>query len=192
MSHEEAIKQVESDHDTKHANLVQGSFDGGATTGKMMSVAFKTYNKCIDSRMSHEEAIKQVESDHDTKHANLVQGSFTAGKMMREAFKTHAEAISMKMSYSAAIEHVRLVHGDKHANMVFRGATLKSAAESVSNYIAQNSGRPKSNQRQGQRPSSKQARRRGVWTPDEAEQDRGRFAGRRESGWRETGRHRRR
>ena len=56
MPHEEAIKQVESDHDAKHANLVQGSFDGGAkggaTTGKMISEAFKTYNGYLRRHVS--------------------------------------------------------------------------------------------------------------------------------------------
>ncbi|EJK59980.1 hypothetical protein THAOC_19745, partial [Thalassiosira oceanica] len=79
QSHDGAMDTIREELGDSYANLLQGSFDGGATTGKMITKAFKTYNECVDNKMTHEDAIKEVENRHGPKHANLVRGCFEAG-----------------------------------------------------------------------------------------------------------------
>ncbi|EJK58666.1 hypothetical protein THAOC_21190, partial [Thalassiosira oceanica] len=71
MTHDQAIKQVKSVHGTKHANLVQGCFDGGVTTGQMVTEAFKAHSKAIAEGKSYDEAIEILRVRYGKEHANL-------------------------------------------------------------------------------------------------------------------------
>ncbi|EJK69386.1 hypothetical protein THAOC_09365 [Thalassiosira oceanica] len=114
QSHDGAMDTIRSELGDSYANLLQGSFDGGATTGKMITKAFKTYNECVYNKMTHEDAIKEVENRHGPKHANLVRGSFeggalggaTTGKMISDAFDAYYECIGLNMTHDQAIKEM--------------------------------------------------------------------------------------
>mmetsp|Transcript_28552 Transcript_28552/g.68062 ORF Transcript_28552/g.68062 Transcript_28552/m.68062 type:complete len:913 (+) Transcript_28552:274-3012(+) len=121
QDHDTAMDTIRNELGDSYANLLQGSFDGGATTGKMISDAFRTYYESIGRDMTHKQAMKKVRYVHGFKHANLVQGSFdggaTTGRMISEAFKAHAKAIEENYSHEEAIEILRRDYSDKHVNL---------------------------------------------------------------------------